>query len=104
MKFLNCNYPNKFKIPKGKPKCLSKARFSMKLDGTTLIEEKKGIVWFNIAKGYYYGIELDLKYNSFGIIRKIETVNAINAEMLNWVGTELNNTGRELLLKYLKLL
>lgn len=102
MKFLNCNYPDGFKVPKGKPKCLTKARFSMKLDGTTLIEEKQGIVWFSIAKGYYYGIELDFKYNGFGILNKVQMVNAINIEMINWTGQELANTDRELLLRYLK--
>lgn len=102
MKFLNCNYPNEFKVSKGKPKCLKKTRFSMKLDGTTLIEEKQGTVYFTIEKGYYYGIELDLKYNRFGIIDKVQTVNAINIQMINWVGKELYDTDRELLIKYLK--
>lgn len=103
MKFLNCNYPDKYLIVPGKPKCLKKATFSMTYNKSTLIEEKQGTVWFKIDRSHYYGIELDLKHNSMKIDR-FATVGAINIAMINWTGEELFNDDKELLYKYLKLL
>ena len=85
MEFLNCNYPNKLSIPPGKPKQLRKANFSMKLNGTTLTEEKKGTIWFNV-KNYYWGVELELKYNRFGLISRAATVGDIDTALINWQG------------------
>jgi hypothetical protein len=104
MRFLNCNYPNKCTIPPGKPKQLKKTRFSMTLDGVTLIEEKKDTIWFVLYRKYYYGVELDIKYNRLKQIDIFGTVGAVNIELLNWTGETLGNTEEDLLYKYLKLI
>jgi len=103
MNFLNCNYPEKCKIAKGKPKCLKSHMLQLKYNGFSLIEQKRGVIWF-VENSYYWGIELDIKYNRLNSLKKFETVGAVNIALLDWNGETLNNGDEDLLYKYLKLI
>lgn len=75
----------------------------MQLDDITLIEQKKGVVWFR-ENGYYWGIELDIKYNRFGLIDEFSTVGAVNIALIDWGENPLSNAKEDLLYKYLKII
>lgn len=104
MNFLNCNYPGPCKIPKGKPKCLKSTMFYLGVNKTTLVEQKPGTVWFKFDGNYYFGIELDIKYNMIGLIDEFATVGALNIALLDFEGTTLSNDQEDLLYKYLRTL
>lgn len=106
--FLNCNYPNKCKIPKGRPKEVTPRtiQLEIKQQGVSLYVLKNGNVYFN-NQNYYLGIELPkfLKKNMFGV-NIFATIGAINIALLEWGdGREhlsyLNRIEEELLQKYL---
>ena len=101
--FLNCNYPNKFKIPPGKPKHL-KSNLSIIVKNGKLIEESRGKIWLVLDKKYYFGIEMDIKENNLGLVDYFETVGNINIELMNWTGETLSNIDEELIYKYLKMI
>lgn len=103
MKFLNCNYPGRFQVKKGKYKCLKSAMFQMKLNGITLIEQKHGTIWF-VECGYYWGIELDIKKDGLGFVDGFGTVGAVNIALLDWSEQPLDNVKEDLLYKYLKII
>lgn len=105
VEFLNCNYPGQFMVPKGKPKELKNARFEMKLNKTTLIEQERGTVWFREGNSaYYVGIKLDLKHNSLKMIDTHATVSAVEQKLMDWAGQRLRMQERELLQRYLKMI
>lgn len=103
MKFLNCNYPNGFSIEKGKPKCLKATMLQLKLGNLTLIEEKRGTIWF-VEYSYYWGIELDIKKDGLNFIDIFATVGAVNIALMNWGEQPLDIEKENLLYKYLKII
>lgn len=103
MKFLNCNYPNRFTTEKGKPKCLKANMLQLKQGSLTLIEEKRGAIWFT-EDSYYWGIELDIKKDGLNFIDIFATVGAVNIALIDWGEQPLNNAKEDLLYKYLKII
>jgi len=101
MNFINCNYPNTCKIPKGKPKELKSTMLKIKKNKITLIEQKQGTIWFKEGN-YFWGIELDLKYNNLKLIDIFGTVGAVNLALLDWNGELLGRDQEDLLYTYLK--
>lgn len=82
--FLNCNYPNEFSIPKGKPKELKQVKLEIKKDKIRLLVSDSGNVYF-VENGYYFGIELPkfLVKNAFGV-NIFETIGKINIALMGW--------------------
>ncbi len=109
MIFLNCNYPNKCLIPKGKPKGITpkNTEIELKIGKLKLIALHGGYIYF-VENGYYFGIDLPrfIKRNPFGI-DKFATIGAINLALLDWgdgrgsMYSRLSNEEENLLLKYL---
>ena len=102
MKFLNCNYPDKCKIPKGKPKI--KAWIELKTPEAHLIAETINRVWIECERGYWYGIEFDIKSNGFDRVNIFETIGAINIAMMDWENEVLESSQEDILRKYLKII
>ena len=105
--FLNCNYPNQFKMPKGKPKEIKKTKLELKKGTLKLLIDQNNNVWF-VQDGYYWGIELPkfLIKNLFGV-NIFETVGKINIALLEWgsgrgqMYSQLSNEQQDLLQTYL---
>ena len=107
--FLNCNYPNECKIPKGRPKEITPKSISLELKkgNHRLIALTNGNIYL-VHDGYYFGIELPkfLTKSMFGI-SVFETIGRINIALLNWgsgrgrLYYQLSNPDHGLLQKYL---
>ena len=104
--FLNCNYPNECRIPKGKPKELKKAKLELKKGSLRLIVDTNDNIWF-ASNGYYIGIELPrfIVKNMFGV-NVFRTIGNINLALLDWGEgrnrlTQLSNEQQDLLTTYL---
>lgn len=82
--FLNCNYPNECRIPKGKPKELKHIKLELKKGKLRLIVSTDNNVYF-VEDGYYFGIELSkfLVKTVFGV-NVSETIGKINVALLEW--------------------
>ena len=83
--FLNCNYPNKCSIPKGKPKELKRTRLEIKKGSKSIWVCENGNVYFEVDRGYYWGIELPkfVVKTPFGV-NISETIGKINLALLDW--------------------
>ena len=83
--FLNCNYPNKCSIPKGKPKELKRTRLEIKKGNNKIWICENGNVYFEVDRGYYWGIELPkfIVKTPFGV-NISETIGKINLALLDW--------------------
>lgn len=107
--FLNCNYPNECKIPKGRPKEITPKSISLELKkgNYRLIALTNGNIYL-VHDGYYFGIELPkfLTKNIFGI-SVFETIGKINIALLEWgsgrgrLYDQLGNAREDLLQTYL---
>lgn len=105
--FLNCNYPNECKIPKGRPKDLKRIKLEMRQGKARLIVDMNDNVWF-VDGGYYFGIELPrfIVKNIWGV-NIFETVGAINIALLEWEDgrghkyAQLSRENEDILKKYL---
>lgn len=104
--FLNCNYPNECKIPKGKPKGM-KPTLEIKKNGTRLFVESNGNVWL-MKDHYYFGIVLrKFIARSMWGVNVTDTIGQINLALLDWGEgrgklTQLGNDDVDLLCIYLK--
>ena len=106
--FLNCNYPNGCKIPKGKPNEIKKVKLEIKKGGLRLIVCQNDNIYF-AENGYYFGIELPkfLTEGMFGV-NIFETIGKINMALLDWnygrkgqEYSQLSNKQTDLLQTYL---
>ncbi len=87
MRFLNCNYPDACKIPKGKPKEIEPQNtiIELKMKRTKLIVLNNGHVYF-AEGGYYWGLSLEkfIAKRLGGMISVVDTVANINTELMEW--------------------
>ena len=103
IEFLNCNYPNEYKIPKGKPKEI-KASFEIKKGNNSLIVNGKNEIWLKEGS-FYMGIRFEpVRGHTFDNIKAWETISEINTALYNWGGMGLNSDNESLILIYLKII
>lgn len=103
-KFLNCNYPGRYKCPPGKPKEL-KPKMEIKKNKFTMYVNDTFEVWFKQStEPFYSGIIFEPKMNKFGLISKGLTISCIGDDLYNWCGESLNVEEEELLRMYLTII
>ena len=111
--FLNCNYPDKCKIPKGKPKELKKSnvKFEIKAYNSHLFITNDDKVYFQITndRGYYWGIDLKPYFdnpNNKNMLNRMnwwKVICSIERDLIDW-SSGLGNGERDILIWYLRTL
>ena len=108
--FLNCNYPDKYSVPKGRPKEVNPRTidYSISKNKVTMYVLKNKHVYFKESNNaFYFGIDMNkaIIYNRF-MIASFETICKINIALLDWGGTEfqLKSAEEDLIRMYLKLI
>ena len=99
--FLNCNYPNKCKIPKGKPK-IKQEQLKLECNGISLIAEKDNKIWIDTGKNYWIGIEFEIIKDIFNKVDIFTTIGKINLALMDWIGEPLNNEQVHIIDLYLR--
>ena len=103
IEFLNCNYPNEYKVPKGKPKEI-KASFEIKKGSNSLIVNGKNEIWLKEGS-FYMGIRFEpARGHMFDDIKAWKTINEINMALYNWCEIGLTSDNENLIQIYLKII